>query len=215
MKGPLDLKNLERKAWTSYFQDGLWDMYLGVLLATAGLLSYSMALLDVLWIRLLAYFATLGGAWLLFWAGRRFLTLPRLGRARFGAERRQRKATLRRILAGFVALTLLLMAFTVAANNHPDTWGRYLPGEMAMPVLIGALVGSIMMIMAYFNDFSRGFYIALVYTLTFTAAELLTNPAIFWIGAALVFIPGLVLLVRFLLRHPLPPSEVIHDQPES
>ena len=40
-------------------------------------------------------------------------------------------------------------------------------------------------------------------------------PVVFWIGGALVFIPGLVLLVRFLQQHPLLPCEVMHDQPGS
>lgn len=37
MSQNINLKELERKAWTSYFQDGLWDMYLGLQLLAWGL----------------------------------------------------------------------------------------------------------------------------------------------------------------------------------
>ena len=32
MTNHVDLKRLERKVWTSFFEDGLWDIYLGILL---------------------------------------------------------------------------------------------------------------------------------------------------------------------------------------
>ena len=34
----VDLKEIERKVWTSYFQDGLWDIFFGLLFAIGAVL---------------------------------------------------------------------------------------------------------------------------------------------------------------------------------
>jgi len=37
MTDNLDLKELEKKAWRSTFQDGLWDIYFGLLIFGMGI----------------------------------------------------------------------------------------------------------------------------------------------------------------------------------
>jgi hypothetical protein len=60
-----------------------------------------------------------------------------------------------------------------------------------------------MMVIAYFNDFPRGYYIALVMAVGVFLMIWFGQPLI-QIGAAfLILIPGLVLFVRFLRRYPL------------
>jgi hypothetical protein len=213
MNAPIDLKKLEQKAWTSTYQDGLWDIYLGMLLFAIGLLSTFLNGIESRWIVYLIYFAALGGSWLLFWLGKRLITMPRLGRVKFGAERRRKKLHLTLVMGTFVVLNVLLIFFTVAANNNPATWGRFMPGGLAVPLFIAVYVGAAIAFIAYFNDFTRGYYVAGVFALTFGATEIFNNPIFYWIGGALVFIPGVALFVLFLRQHPLPPSEVTHDQP--
>lgn len=210
MNDSLDTKNLERRAWTSYYQDGLWDIYLGLLLFILAVMSSAIG--GTTAVRLSLYLVLMGGAYLLFWAGRRWITLPRLGRVKFGAERRRKKTRLTLVMSAFVLLNVLLIGLTVAANNDPDTWGRLMPRGLALQLFIAVFVGSVMAVIAYFNDLARGYYFAVVFALTFAAVEMLDNPALFWVGGALVLIPGLVLLMRFLQQHPLPPGEVMHDQ---
>jgi len=209
----LDLKNLERKAWVSYHQDGLFDLYLGLLLFC---IAITNSLLEVgldSWLRYLIFFILLGGSWLLFWAGKRFITTPRLGQVKFSAARRKRKVQLAIIMSFFVLLNVLLLFLTIGARNNPDTWGRFMPQAELFGLFVGVYVGSAVALIAYFKDISRGYYMALVYAVTFAAVEIFENPALYWIGGALIFIPGVVLFVRFLQRHPLPPSEVTLDQP--
>jgi hypothetical protein len=215
MNAPIDLKDLERKAWTSFFQDGLMDIYLGLLLFILALVSTVLQGMSSAWLRYTIYFALIGAAFLAFWAGRRYITIPRLGRVKFGPERRRKRTRLAVVMSMFVLLNVLLIFLTVAAKNNPHTWGRFMPSELALNLFIGVYVGAAMAIIAYYKDFQRGYYIALVFALTFAGVEFLDNPAVFWIGGGLVFIPGLVLLVRFLRQHPIPPSEVMHDQPGS
>ena len=213
MNASLDLKNLERKAWVSYHQDGLFDLYLGLLLFCIALTnSLLVGVLDS-WPRYIIFCILLGGSWLLFWAGRRFITTPRLGRVKFSAARRKRKIHLAIIMSFFVLLNVLLLFLTIAARNNPDTWGRFMPQAGIFGLFVGAYIGSAIALITYFKDIPRGYYMALVYGITFAAVEIFENPALYWIGGALIFIPGVVLFVRFLQRHPLPPSEVTLDQP--
>ena len=101
MNGSMDLKMLERNAWRSYHQDGLWDIYLGLLLwDLALLLNSSIEWIESDLVRYLAYLVLIGGAFLIFWAGKRFITAPRLGRVKFGPARKRRQLHLALILAG-------------------------------------------------------------------------------------------------------------------
>jgi hypothetical protein len=72
---------------------------------------------------------------------------------------------------------------------------------------VGALfVGPSMMAIAYFTDFPRGYYIALVMSLGVFLMIWFWQPLI-QVGAAfLILIPGLVLLARFLRQYPLIPA---------
>ena len=70
---------------------------------------------------------------------------------------------------------------------------------------IGALfVGVSMTVMAYFTDFSRGFYIALMASLAVFLMIYLNQPLYPILIGALIILPGLVLFVRFLRAYPLP-----------
>ena len=91
MSQNLDLKALERKAFRSVHQDGLWDIYLGGMLLALSLffsipengegeLNYTLlALLGVAIV-----FAV-------FQLGKKYVTVPRMGQVRFGPERQKRK----------------------------------------------------------------------------------------------------------------------------
>jgi hypothetical protein len=204
MKEPIDLKKLEQKAWTSYFQDGLWDIYLGLLLFILALMltvleGFIQGRLDYVF-----YLVFIGIAWWLFQTGRRRITIPRLGMAKFSVQRRKKKKRLALVMGAMVLVNVLLIFLTVAANRYPETWGHLIPGRLAMSIVIGVFAGSAIAFFAYFNDFTRGYYIAVVYGLTFILVEVLNNPLIFWAGGAFTLIPGLFLLFRFLRQHPMP-----------
>ena len=77
MSEKLNLKELERKAWRSFFDDGLWDIFLGLLLASmgvSGLLDHSSLTDD--W-GMTIYIGLLVVIMLSFWLARRLITVPR------------------------------------------------------------------------------------------------------------------------------------------
>jgi hypothetical protein len=211
---PISLKELEHKAYRATFQDGLLDISQGGLVASFAVLA------DVLgsnedvpgWERILLFLVGAILSQLVFWLGKRFITLPRIGQVKFGAARMRRARTLAWVLGGIVALQVLIVLFTVVLGQIPGLGVPLLSRDMnrLTVAVIGALfVGPPMAVMAYFSDFPRQYYIAVVLSLSVFCMIWFSNPLLMLAGAALVMLPGVVLLFRFLRQHPLP--EVQHD----
>lgn len=204
MNNSMDLKMLEKNAWRSFHQDGLWDIYLGLILwALAIFLGAGMEAVENDVLRLFAYTLLIGGAFLVFWAGKRYITAPRLGRVKFGPARKRRKLHLALILGGFTLVTVILVILTAIAKNNNAPLPQSLPVYLFAGLFVGAAIATI----AWFNDYPRGYYIAVIYALCFGLGEYVDKFAIFWIGGLLVMVPGVYLFIRFLKKHPRSEAE--------
>ena len=98
MSQQISLKDLERRAFRSTFQDGLWDIFLGLLLLNMGggtLLGGSG--ISPVW-SMVALTAFAGAVLLFFWAGKKFFTTPRLGSVEFGPQRKSKLKRVRVVL---------------------------------------------------------------------------------------------------------------------
>jgi len=100
MTGKINLKEIERKAWMSYFEDGLWDIFMGLLMLTTGIRS----LTDNVWFTL-GIFAAL----LISVIGKKLITIPRIGRVKFGPARKVKQKKLAAVLIVSVLATLALL----------------------------------------------------------------------------------------------------------
>jgi hypothetical protein len=213
MSTSLNLKEIERKAFRSTYQDGLLDICISSVVGSMALLMYTDVRDDFPYLYLILAFLGVGAGQLVYWAGKMFVTLPRIGQVKFGEIRRKRNKTLALILAVVVLLQVGIVLLTAGVWAIP-AWGDKLqelfPGRSATDLLVAAVgalfVGPSMMAIAYFIDFPRGYYIALVMALGAFLMIWFWQPLI-QVGAAfLILIPGLVLFVRFLRQHPLTPS---------
>jgi len=218
MSDALDLKNIERKAFRSVHQDGLWDICIGGVV-----LSYSVVpfITDSETFPILGFGLMLAGLCLFnlfLWAGKKYITTPRLGQVKFGPRRQRRKLTLVLVLSGIVLLQVILLFGTIFLWSHPE-WAARLgfsgsdpDRERLLVAVVGALfVGPSMAMIAYFNDFTRGYYIAFILSLAVFSWIWFDQPIYYVIAGLLIMIPGVVLFVRFLREHPLPPAEARHD----
>jgi hypothetical protein len=204
-----DLNQVERKAYRSFYQDGLWDLYLGALLTW--LFSAD------LWIgelsRLPFYAIYLGGAfvvWLLFYTGRRFITIPRLGQVRFGAARRARKLKMIILLPISIALNLGTVVFALLARQNPALQAAWVDSRSWMGYVISAIVGITIAVLGYLLDFDRLMLYAPLWAISFILIEYFDTQLGVWLTGGLSMLVGLVLLIRFLILHPkadLPPLE--------
>ena len=213
MNTPIDLKEIERKAFRSTYQDGLWDIYYGLIVIAMSVFVYrppegysprNIILMVVLF--------ALGYG--LFWSGKKFITLPRMGKVTFGAIRKKKRGTMMIILGIFIIFQLVLLAATAFGWFDPKAsqlLNKFLPngdGGLLIVSLIGSLIlGISMVVIFYFTDFPRGYYIALMMSLAVFLMIFLNQPIYPILIGVLIILPGLVLFTRFLKHYPLDRQE--------
>jgi hypothetical protein len=208
MSSNISLKELERKAWRSTYEDGLWDIYYGLIVICMGFFvtrpetGYSPLNIIIM----TAAFAICGG---LFWVGKRWITLPRMGQVKFGTQRKKRKVTMSIVLGVVILIQVGFLLVQLYGWLNPAFGAQinlYLGEQDLMGVAV-ALVGSLfvitgMTVVAYFQDFQRGFYIAALMSLAVFLLIWLNQPVFGLIIGAVIILPGVVLLVRFLRKYP-------------
>ena len=217
MSTQLDLKELERKAFRSTYQDGLWDLYFGLIVICMSIFIYRPAT-GYSPVNIVLAMSAMAAAYSLFWAGKKFITLPRMGQVKFGEARKRRKLTLVVILGAVVLVQVGFVLFQVFAwltPNVGESLNSFLLERRLMDLAvatIGALfIGPSMMLIAYFIDFPRGYYIAIMIALAVFLMIYLNQPVYPIIIGALIALPGLVLFVRFLQKYPLRQEEALHE----
>ncbi len=193
MRQNINLEELEHKAWGSVFHDGLWDLYLGLLLLVIGI---SIALKDMR-----GGLSRWGGiillplVILLFGAGKKHITAPRLGRIKVSeahnSDMLQRAATT--IAALVLGATLFGLVLSVK-----------LPA--VLPVLAWIIVCVVVFsLAAYFTGVKRLYLYGVLYALPHSGRALLKMNAelggissiIFFVSAGIMITIGARLLIRF------------------
>jgi hypothetical protein len=219
MSQNLDLKAIERKAFRSVYQDGLWDIYLGGLMLVLSLFfaipesgEGELAYMVIAFLGVAIVFGV-------FQLGKKYITTPRMGQVQFGPERQKRKITLGWIMGAYVLVTLGIVLFSLYV------WNRSASGqnvdlaltpslERVLVASVAALLaGTSTLVISYFREFVRGYYIALLMGLGFFFTLLLNMTTPMIVAGVLILVPGLVLFVNFLRQHPLPPQEARHGNP--
>jgi len=209
MSTQINLKEIERKAFRSTYQDGLWDMYYGLVVMAMSIFVYRPATgyspTNIV-LAMLAFFV----AGLLLFAGKKYITLPRMGQVKFGPMRKQKMTTLGVILGVLVLLQVALVGLTTQGWLNPEASAKindFLASRDLMDVAVAAIgaliIGVSFTVMAYFTDFPRGYYIALLSSLAVFLMIYLNQPIYPIIIGTLIILPGLVLFVRFLRDYPL------------
>ncbi len=218
MNDTLDLKDLEKRAFRSMHQDGLWDIYIGGIVLSMAALTYATAGEKFSLLGFCIFLFGVGMSFFIYRAGKKFITTPRLGQVIFGPQRQRRKRTLAMALSGIVFMQVAILAGTIFLWQNPH-WAANQGFALTNPDLerlvvatIGAMiVGLSTPLIAYFNDFARGYYIAFILTLGVFSLIWFSEPIYLITAGLLIIVPGVVIFVRFLRKHPLPPAEVPHD----
>lgn len=195
----IDLKGLERKAYRSTFQDGLWDIFWGLLILGFGLSPWLFDLgLHRPWNTILVMLP----APLMLTLGKRFITIPRLRLAEVGPKRKSSKTRLK-FLIGISALIPLMLILLLLADIIEIS-----PGHYAVALSAGLFLIMILSAIAYFLDFGRLYLYAWMFALSLVGAEYLSDhlglvaARLIACGliSAIILIIGLVLLLRFLVE---------------
>ncbi len=200
-RNTLNLKEIERRAYRSTFQDGLWDIYLGLVFTNFAL----GALLDRLELSegprmalTLGYFAII---MVLFIGAKRYVTMPRMGQVRFGPQRK-RKLNKARIVLG-ASVLLGLAAFLSAGADVA-------PSVDALVIIFAANILIVLGATAYFMDYERLYLWAILFALSLPVGEILkeyadlSDPAlVFFVSGGIATVTGALLFIRFLRDYPI------------
>ncbi len=205
MAEQLDLKALERKAWRSFFDDGLWDIYLGLLLGLMGfnsLLAHKTSLSDDQSTTI--YIGLMLTIMVVFWLSKRFIVVPRIGRAKFQAKKRRK---INAVLFISVIVGLIAWWFAAGMINAPsdqrDNFTALFPLIFALnALLVFGLIG-------YFTSFERLYYIGVLFALPVPIDQWLYDSyginldyILFLIPAAIIVGIGIWYFIRFLKNYP-------------
>jgi hypothetical protein len=205
MSVPVSLKDAERKAFTATFQDGVWDIVLGLQLLAWGvapLLEETLPLSDF-WVAILSL-----PIMLVLWAGKKFVTTPRMGLVKFGPKR---KAGLRAMVVIVCVLLLVaaLLGFLIATNRvRPElTTGLSIPlVAWALPLIMCFSAA------AYFTDVNRLYVYGVLFAISmpiriiFKQSPDLRGISLmgFFVAGGIILLTGVVLAIRFLRDYPIP-----------
>jgi hypothetical protein len=195
MQADIDLKSIKRKVYMSYFQDGLWDILLGIFLIGWGL----MVTFD--------FVAVMGGFWLVFYMFvlglKRWLVYPRAGYIKIPEARRQQ---IKMVLLGsvvFLAGVAMIPIFII--DSRPAWFSEY------FMLILGGMFTLVIIFLAVWWQVYRWYAYAAMVLLTFMSHQWLDTELnlSFFVPGGIVTVFGLVLLIRFIRKYPKASGEGI------
>lgn len=196
LSNELSLKDIERKAYRSTFEDGIYDIQFGVLFLVFALIS----VLESINISRFIGYTFLIIPLIIPWLGKRFITIPRMGSVEFRNERKLRKkiAILIGAIALFLTIPLLIM---IISENISGIIGWKLIVIFAMPIFVIAV---------YSSDFPRLYIYAGLLIAGALISEFLYDSLgtpfnnLFSFGLPGIFITaiGIYLLIKFIRSYP-------------
>jgi len=206
----LNIKALEKKAFRSFFRDGIYDVFLGAILLSLGLplILNEFGWIDYETITMPLLIPLIGniGALAFFIFGKKYITVPRLGIVHFGKTRKRKMTHVKLLLA--ISVLIGVITFLLAVLKILPVGGK--TGIPAAGVIFGIQCLIIFSLMAYFMDFTRLYLYAFLFAVSLPATfwlkknAVLTYPSlyVFSLTAVPMLVIGWILFVRFLRQYP-------------
>ncbi|MHA1987540.1 MAG: hypothetical protein ACW98D_12955 [Promethearchaeota archaeon] len=212
MSEPIDLKELEKKAWRSTFDDGIFEIYFGILHLS---LALGIVLDDILTESLstIIILSFIGLGLIFFLIAKKYISQPRIGKAKFGRPRIMRKVKTVGLLT--VNFFVILIIYLIGILN--PQFRLRIPGYL-YGLMVGLLFFTLpLCFVAYFLQFNRLYVIALLTGVSFFLDEIFAFLMVpepfdsllaFGIISTLIISIGIVIFIRFLKKYPLLKEEI-------
>lgn len=205
MNKKTNLREVEKKTYTSYHQDGLLDIFVAVYVLSfaSGILLMTVADFST-WFVIPAIFpAIMVPIWV---SAKKKVTMPRIGYVKFGVRGSNKLIA---VLLGLMVAGLgTFMVFSFASSQGWALTVRNLIVTNGM-IIIGVSAAAISSLFAYTMGLKRLYAYGLLALALFLTGHFITFPfeyILLTIGFA-VLINGFVLLVRFIRKYPLTQGE--------
>jgi hypothetical protein len=194
MNEKINLKEIQRKAYTSYHQDGLIDIF-----AACFILSFAAwDILDMAW--LLGWMSFVIGT-SIYAAAKRALTIPRIGFVKFPQQRT--KGMLTALVAlGALSSILGLITFMQVEGGTTPAW-LLLAIEYYM-LVIGVSVAALFCAAGYAFRIERMYAYAILTLIIFVPGHFLNFPLYYYLLllGTLILLLGLAQMTRFIHKYP-------------
>jgi hypothetical protein len=192
----INLKEIERKVYTSYHEDGLIDISIALVVLSFGI----MMVLDMAWMG--GTFAIIGIT--LYAAAKKTLIVPRVGFVKFAQYQHRAKAMIT-IALGIVSLFALLgvIAFMQFEGGGTPMWLLFLIENHML--VIGVSVTASFCAVGYTFRIGRMYVYALLTIVMFVMGHFLYYPLQYYLTllGTVILLFGLAILIRFIHRYPL------------
>ncbi len=196
MNQKINMKEIERKAYTAYHQDGVVDVTVAVVILLFGIIMVG----DMSWL------GGIGGvsgilAVSLYAAFKKFVTVPRLGYVKFPQQRAQRMTGIALALGTLSALMAVVAFFQTMSQGTPD-WLMLLFDNYMLT--IGIAVAGLFLLGGYAFKTKRIYAYALLTLAMFTIGHFLSFPLHYYLVAlgTIIMVIGIVLMIRFVQKYP-------------
>ena len=198
MNTKINLKEIEKKAFTSYHQDGLIEILVGLVFILYGsvLLAGKPGFIGLCWMPAL-----------LIVPFKKMITVPRIGFVTFRSSRKIKMTKIGLVLLITGSFTLLLILLNIKGQG----FGAWIHDNLNF--LIGVIVAIPPLVSAYALAIKRFYiysiFLACVFFIEhFFVGSFPYNASIFGL---ILFVSGTIVLVQFLKKYPKQGKEVTSD----
>ena len=206
------LREIEKKTYMSYHQDGLLDIFIGIYVLLFGIGISLMTLTDFsTWFIIPAIFpAIMIPIWI---SAKKRITMPRIGYVNFGVR------GVNKMMAMFIGLMVaglgVFMVFGLGSSMG-EGWALtlrdfFISNSM---LIIGVGAVAVSSLFAYTMGLKRLYGYGLLIFVLFFTGHFITIPFEYLLSAIgfVIIITGSVLLIQFIRKYPLPQGDKINVQ---
>ena len=220
MNHTLDIKNAEKKVLhLASFEDGIWEIYLGVFFIVMSFYSITRQLLGPLLnaIFVLGILLLLVG---LTWIAKRRITQPRIGTVKLGTQSKKKIKAAHLITWALVLATFILLVLSANSLIHEPTWEQ-LPqwlSDFDIDLIFALIMIVFFCLIGYYTGVARFyFYGVLLGVGNFATTVLLVyhDLQFGWpvaLAGLIIALMGVSVLMKFLQAHPLPDAEALNGR---
>jgi hypothetical protein len=216
MANRVDLEAIEKKAYRSYFMDGIWDIFIGMIFLNLGIgpLLILLSILPSIWNIIIISLGWNIFAFLIFYLGKKYITIPRIGFVKFGPKREAKRIKLKIFLFGIFMINLILFILRITGIIDYTYIERFL---YTLLIGLGMFIFPFSL-MAYFLDFTRLYFYAFSAGIGFILTEYIKQIVGYPLGSIIIFgcIGGIIVaiglsyFILFIRKYPIP--KVLHEK---